>query len=35
MIPVTQLVLLCLVRKCITTGRRWATNLADLLRAKA
>jgi len=34
LIKATQLVLLCRVRKSVTTGRQWVTNLADYLRAK-
>ena len=34
LIQATQLVLLCRVRKSVTTGRHWVTNLPDYLRAK-
>ena len=33
LINATQLVLVCRVRKSLTTGRQWVTNLADYLRA--
>ena len=35
LIKANQLVLLCLVRKSVTTGRQVVTNLPDCLRAKA
>jgi hypothetical protein len=34
LIKATQRVLLCRVRKSVTTGRQWVTNLSDYLRAK-
>jgi hypothetical protein len=33
LIKATQLVLLCRVRKSVTTGRQWITNLTDYLSA--
>jgi len=33
MIKATRLVLLCRVRKSVTTGRQWVTNLPDYLLA--
>lgn len=35
LIKATQLVLLCRVRKSVTTGFQWVTNLPDYLRAKS